>query len=272
MAGKGTLWILFAAALIGLAEVTARARKEIVLGGKVYNIYRIPRLGRFYIDKGTDDSTKKQLAQKIYWEENIGDNLARNARPGSIAVDAGSHMGLHTVRLSKAVGESGQVYSFEPQIKMHREQQGNLKLNKINNVKLFRRALGAESKMVEMCPYNPTNEGGQLVGTGGDKVQMIKLDDLNLENVSVIKADVEYYEYLLFKGAEQTIKRCQPVIIFELIPGGSPYDFCPEEMRTTWFKSKELLESWGYTVELIYGADYIAFPPHMKDSHPQVSR
>ncbi|KAI5190932.1 hypothetical protein NECID01_1227 [Nematocida sp. AWRm77] len=237
-----------------------------------YNICPIKDLGRFYIDKETVDSTKKQLACGTYWEENIGNLLAANAVEGSIAIDAGSHIGLHTVRLSKAVGPKGKVYSFEPQKKLYAEQKANLRLNKIKNVTLLRKALGEKHKMVNMCPYNKDNEGGQLIGTGGDEVEMIKLDSLNLNNVSIIKADVEYYEYLLFKGAEKTIKRNWPVIIFELIKEGRPYDFCPKKMQKTCHSSKGLLKSWGYKIKRIYGSDYIAFPPHMKKNHPPVTK
>lgn len=272
MIAAGALYIILISALFGLADATTLDRNWVEFDPAHYNIYQVEGLGRFYVDKITYDSTKKQLAEGVYWEQNIGDLLAANAENGSIAVDAGSHIGLHTVRLAQAVGPTGQVYSFEPQKKLYREQLENLKLNKVTNVQLHRLALGREAKRVAMCEYNADNEGGQLVGSGGDEVEMVTLDSFNLQNVSVIKADVEYYEYLLFQGAENTIKRNWPVILFEMIPGGQPYSKCPAEMHETWFKSKELLESWGYSVELIFGADYIAFPPHKKDSHPPVTR
>jgi FkbM family methyltransferase len=272
MRKRGATYSLLASVLLGMAGATTLDGKWREFDMSLYNLYEVPKLGKFYIDKITYDSTKRQLAGGTYWEENIGNLIAANIEKGSIAVDAGSHIGLHTVRMSRAVGPDGKVYSFEPQEKLHREQQENLRVNNVTNVHLYRLALGEEEKDVEMCEYNPANEGGQLIGKGGDHAKMVTLDSFNLKNVSLIKADVEYYEYLLFRGAEKTIKESWPVIIFEMILEGRPYDSCPQEMIDTCHQSKALLESWGYRVELVFGSDYIAFPPHKKENHPPVTR
>lgn len=243
-----------------LAGLCRGARRRYKLKKSRYNLHYIPGLNaKLYIDKGTVDGIKLQLQKGIYWEGNIGDLIAKNTRRGSTVVDAGSHIGIHTIRMARATGKGGRVYSFEPQKKLYVEQKENLRVNKIRNVTLMRKALGERSQVIQMCPYNSTNEGGQLVGKGGDTARMITLDSLNLQNVSLIKADVEYYEYFLFQGARDTIQRCRPVIIFELLDG-EPYDICPEHMKTEHRKSKELIESYGYNVHLIHGADYIAFP------------
>lgn len=234
-----------------------------------YSICRVPVFdAELYIDNDTLDGIKRQLLSGIYWEEGIGRLIGRYTKRGTVAVDAGSHIGIHSIAMSRAVGPKGKVYSFEPQKKLYAEQLRNLEQNGCSNVLLYRKALGEQDGVINMCPYNPMNEGGQLIGRGGDEADMITLDSLNLRNVSLIKADVEYYEYFVFLGARETIMQCRPIIIFELLIG-RPYEICPDHMKDqTNHNPKSLLESWGYTVTLIHGADYVAIPNEVVSAYP----
>jgi len=47
------------------------------------------------------------------------------------------------------------------------------------------------------------------------KVTIKRLDDFNFTNVDFIKIDVEHYEMNVCLGAEQTIKKYKPVVMFE---------------------------------------------------------
>ena len=72
------------------------------------------------------------------------------------------------------------------------------------------------------------------------------LDSFNIENVGLIKIDIEGYELKAIKGAEQTIKSSWPVIIVEQNKGN--------------IYAQELLESWGYKClgsDSIHNADFL---------------
>ena len=75
------------------------------------------------------------------------------------------------------------------------------------------------------------------LGTGD--VQVVKLDNLNIENVDYIKIDCEGYEYRVLQGAEQTVKRCRPILVIEQ----KPHDAYSKDYGQ--FAAIELLESWG---------------------------
>lgn len=226
---------------------------------KDYKIYYVNDLkAHFYIDD-VPDGIKWHLKKGIYWESNIGRLIRENTRPGSIALDIGAHIGIHTITMSRKVGSRGGVFAFEPQNKMHFELINNLKLNNCKNVSVVKKALGDEHKSVQLNARNPENEGGTAIGSGGDVVEQITLDSLNLNNVSLIKMDVERYELHVFKGAIETIKRNKPVIIFELLAG---YDYlnCEPEIKAQFDHVINFVRDLGYKVDLIFGSDYIAFP------------
>ncbi len=234
-------------------------RENIPIDLQKYQIYHVYGLeADFYVDEGPD-GIKSHLKQGIYWEGDIGNLIKSHVQEGTIAVDVGAHIGIHTITMSRKVGPQGAVIAFEPQKKIYAEHLENLKLNHCYNVVTFRKALGDAPKTIQMNSRDPTNEGGTPIGGGGDFAEMITLDSLNLQNVSLMKVDVESYEFFVFQGARETILRNKPVIIFEIL-GGYAYANSPPDIKEQFDKTIELVASYGYNVSLIYGNDYLALP------------
>jgi FkbM family methyltransferase len=177
----------------------------------------------------------------------------------SVAIDIGAHIGIHTITMSRKVGPNGKVFAFEPQKKMYRELLKNLEINGCNNVTAIRKALGETAQVVQLNHRNIYNEGGTAIGQGGDDAEVITLDSLNLCNVSLIKMDVECYERYVFEGARETILKNHPIIIFELM-AGEDYLTCSPDRKMVFEQFFSYVESMGYEVKLIFGADYIAIP------------
>ena len=82
-----------------------------------------------------------------------------------------------------------------------------LHLNQLTNVEAWFLALGDKATMVEMDVPIHWNEGGTSVGKGGNKVWMRPLDSFDLENISLIKLDVEGAEDYVLEGGRLTIAR-----------------------------------------------------------------
>lgn len=57
-------------------------------------------------------------------------------------------------------------------------------------------------------------------------IKVITLDSLNLQNISMIKIDVENHENEVLEGAKQTILNNKPIIFIENLFYGYP-DVCP---------------------------------------------
>jgi len=231
----------------------------------------------FYIDAdgvGKNDIVKDVLSKGVYWEEHIGKLVGKYAKEGSVAVDVGAHIGLHTVTMSRAVGPNGIVHAFEPQRRLCAEHWKNMELNSCNNVFLHRKALGDRPRKMQVgMPVPLYGDAARTLvefeegdTERGDEVDMITLDSLNLDNVSLIKADVEFYEYAVFQGAKETIQRCRPILLFEYLGGyEDPKDKdikIPKDIEVNSKKARELVASYGYIAREINfdGANYIGIP------------
>ena len=68
------------------------------------------------------------------------------------------------------------------------------------------------------------------------KVSVKRLDDYNFTDVDFIKIDVEWYELKVCQGAEQTIRKYMPTVMFE-------------NKRNEADDCKEYLESLGYNTK-----------------------
>ena len=74
-------------------------------------------------------------------------------------------------------------------------------------------ALGAEPGLVAL-ESAPTSSGDTYVKGAGD-ISMVKLDDLRLGRIDMLKIDTEGFELPIVKGARDTLLRCKPVVVVE---------------------------------------------------------
>ena len=146
--------------------------------------------------------------------------LAPMLRPGDTVVDAGAHVGTHTLPFAQAVGPTGRVLTFEPQRLIFQALCANLALNAVANVEAQQAALGAEAGAIIVPVFDPAqamNHGGVSLGDfiEGETVPVRTLDSLELPACRLIKIDVEGMEAAVLQGAEATIARCQPILYVE---------------------------------------------------------
>lgn len=83
-------------------------------------------------------------------------------------------------------------------------------------------------------------------------VEVRTVDSFEIQNVGLIKLDIQGAEYLALKGAEQTVKRWRPVILIEEKP--RLYD--PADIINVQIAS-DLLVSWGMEPREKVGGDRI---------------
>lgn len=153
-----------------------------------------------------------------YGEFSIGEQELFKAiiRPTDVVVEAGAHIGCHTVALSRMCDA---VYAFEAQRLVFQMLCANLALGECKNVQAWQAVVGKEcGKAFVPCqdPALPWNTGGvQLRGvTEGEPVGMVTVDSMNLD-YNFLKADVEDMELEVVLGALESIERCRPILYLE---------------------------------------------------------
>lgn len=151
-----------------------------------------------------------------------------------LVLDIGANIGIMTVRLARKA-QRGVVHAFEPMPVNFRVLERVVRWFGLKNVVLHRWALGVETSEVEMVM--PIVDSVRLqglsyvVGGGAEplpgelvRVPCKRLDEL--ENlfpegmpVAAIKIDVQDFEYQVFDGARDLLRRFRPAIYCELGQG-----------------------------------------------------
>ena len=134
---------------------------------------------------------------------------------GSTIYDIGANVGFYTLLSSKLAGNDGMVYSFEPNPLNINYLNQHIKLNNLDNVKVFDYAV---SDNVGFAFFeNDTNSSmGYLSNNGKLKVKTTSLDYLyegnEIKKPDFIKIDVEGAELSVLKGAEKLLKEFSPIL------------------------------------------------------------
>ena len=138
-------------------------------------------------------------------------------------IDIGGNNGQLAIEFAHLVGDKGRVITFEPQRIIFQQLCGNVFINGLDNVWAFNIAIGDENGVtnIEKPDYfskGPLNLGNVHVGleTSSEPVIINTLDSFNLENVSIIKIDVQGFEKKVLLGALETIKKNKPIIFIEI--------------------------------------------------------
>lgn len=148
--------------------------------------------------------------------------LLAHTKPGTTALDIGAHKGGYTYWLAKSVGPQGRAIAFEPQP----ELAGRLRRSFCPK-RVTVENMGISSQCGQLALNVPGN--GPSPGASFEKpaangagrsftVPVATLDSYLRQSappVSFIKCDVEGHELHVFQGAEQTLRRDRPVLMFE---------------------------------------------------------
>ena len=173
---------------------------------------------------------------------------------GAVGWDFGAHFGIATVGMAMQMGKRGEVSAFEPDPGAFRRLAYHVKINKLDNVRLFAAAVSSAQGSTRLITTHGLGssmshfqyEDEQL----DDRSQSIPVETLVPDELvrsgkirlpDVIKVDVQGHGAKALAGSMESIKRKRPLIIFS--------NHSPWELDGT----RTLLEPLGYQVENLNG-------------------
>jgi FkbM family methyltransferase len=195
---------------------------------------------------------EKDVDYRFYLNEFEQENLnlyLSKISPGSVVFDVGANIGIYSLLASKKTGPTGKVISFEPATWAFHRLKKNIEINGFQNVTPIQKGVSDESKEMtfNICDddaYNSLGNAPMQQTKNTVIIQTVSIDAYvaanNLRKIDVIKVDTEGAEYLVFKGAEKTLKTYRPILFFEFNPYTAP-GFAFDKLEAVRF-----LESLGY--------------------------
>jgi len=182
--------------------------------------------------------------------------------PFDTFIDIGSNHGHYTLLSSGIVGSS--TISIEPVKETFNRLKSNIEMNQLDNVKLIN--LGVSNKIGELRISNNKGSMNKILidktNNSFEKVNVTTLDKIseNIQNLSIIKIDVEGYEKYILEGGIKTLSNNNLlVIIIELNDSTNYYDYNEmeiiEKLIKFQFKPYHFNTKTKELVKLIYKND-----------------
>jgi FkbM family methyltransferase len=179
--------------------------------------------------------------------------------PGAVVVDAGANIGIYSQFLSRCIGPTGLVHSFEP-------SPDNFKrlcaaANKLSNVRLSQAAVGERSGESKLYISEKLNVDHRTYKADGNlrrsvPTEMVALDDYFKpgQRVDLIKMDIQGYELHALRGAKRVLEENADItLLLELWPSGL------EQAGVTWKDFVEMLKGLGMNLRLIAMSGLVPF-------------
>jgi FkbM family methyltransferase len=123
-----------------------------------------------------------------------------------VAVQAGGNVGVWAAHLAK---QFAKVVTVEPDAANYECLQRNVPFN----VSHRKAAFGAAPGFIDLVTVD--GNAGAHYARNGAHIPVVTVDSMGLEACDLLCLDVEGYEPLALAGAEQTIRKFRPVVMFE---------------------------------------------------------
>lgn len=158
------------------------------------------------------------------WEMDIGSVIVRELKPGDTFVDVGANIGYFSLLSAQRVGQEGRVIAFEPLSRIAKQCGENVAVNNFRNVSVRQVAIG-DTQSRQTMSLVPGNIGGSSLvkesGSGMTEAVTVSTLDVELadvEQIAMIKIDVEGYEREVLLGAKTILMTRKPKLVLEFSP------------------------------------------------------
>lgn len=179
------------------------------------------------------DGTAFGLLDGTYPEQQELDLVQAILKPGMVFFDAGANEGLYSLVAAGAVGEAGKVYAFEPVPSELRKLRSNVRVNRLKNVVVVDKAVGANDGFTKMHACEPLKGGFSSIARPSDylnlkweiiEVPIVTLDTFvdqaGIGRIDYLKIDVEGGERDVIAGAEGILTgEARPIVQVEFADG-----------------------------------------------------
>jgi FkbM family methyltransferase len=177
--------------------------------------------GKIYLTLKGSMMTKGVIGVYEYWKTKLFFDLVKE---GMTCIDAGAHKGYFSLLFAKLMNDKGKVLSFEPLPENCFWFRQSTQVNNYKCIKLYPYALSDDEGTATFYPGKTTGQGSLFSDhkTSTNQKQLTvktrKLDNIlkdeGIEDVDIIKIDVEGAELLVLRGAENILKKSKNVKLF----------------------------------------------------------
>jgi len=219
-------------------------------------------------DDGDGQELLYHLHGRIWWRNELL-ALRSHVPAGCTAVDVGANVGFMTGLLSRLVGPSGRVHSFEPSPTTYKKLVALVEKNNLANVATHNMGCSDEKTTLSL---NLTESSGNSSMRVCEKlhskikavqqVDVVVLDEYlgdKLQRLDLLKIDTEGFEDRVLAGARKLLRRFKPTVYIELA----------SEFRDSSERAVAILKEEGYQFDVEPDFDSAHTGDNFLAKHPE---
>jgi FkbM family methyltransferase len=192
------------------------------------------------------DRAERQLLRKVLFQ-------------GAVVADVGANIGIYSEFLSRRVGPTGEVHSFEPSPDNFRRLSAVTR--ELSNVRLIQAAVGERSGQTNLYVSDKLNIDHRAYKADGDlrravQTEMVALDDYFKPGqcVDLIKMDIQGYELHALRGAQRVLQENHNInLLLEFWPAGL------KQAGARWEELVEVLQRLNMNLTLVRANGLVPF-------------
>lgn len=183
------------------------------------------KYGKYSVPDHNTSASRTIRSGGIYEPETIK-YILNHCRDGNV-IHCGAYFGDFLPALGKIPGT---VFAFEPNMENYNHAKETIVLNGLENIHLRNVALSDKSDILNI----KVKDGSNFLGGGSHlvenetndthKIKSVSIDELELNNISLIHLDVEGHEEKVILGAIKTIQKYKPILIVENLPSKETFN------------------------------------------------
>lgn len=204
------------------ADQSTVAREYFYLGEGV-GLTRLKSGHFIYVDP-LEESVCAHLIAHGQWEPWARTVVLGLIGPGDHVLEIGGHVGYYTLGMAHKVGPGGSVTTFEANPRLATLARRSVRFNGYADwVDIRQQAVSDQSGQLRFTLSRQFGGGGHIyVGDsalGADSevidVEAVRIDDLNLPDIKLVRIDAEGSEPLILRGAETLLQRPDIILCIE---------------------------------------------------------
>jgi FkbM family methyltransferase len=211
-------------------------------------VYRWVNGLKFYAQKG-DAGIVPNIYFKLFDFEDskfVLDTLTNE----DVFIDIGANVGHFSML---AASKKCEVHAFEPIPTTFKKLQKNIELNNLE-VNLYNKGVGAENGVLNFSTQKGVmNSVVNDLNITSKEIEVVKVDDeLKNRQPTMLKIDVEGYEWFVLKGAKNILKSTNlKYILIELNESGAKFSITDKQIHELLLENGFYLYSYDYNDKVL---------------------
>jgi FkbM family methyltransferase len=179
------------------------------------------------VPNSLDLITPYVLQEQEDWFEDEIKFLRCLLQPGQKIIDIGANYGVYTLSMAKTVGDTGNIWSFEPASSTASFLAAGIKANDFKQIVLEQSALSSACGEAKLS-LNTNSELNSLVheNSSSDNTETVPLvtldvcmDRYNWQEIEFVKIDAEGEEANILQGGQRFFSELSPLVQYEIKAG-----------------------------------------------------